>query len=473
MDNKIKLSWESPFPGSIDYLELSIADGKGYSETIYLPSASQEYLFQNGKHGEMYTFSLKTRFKDGTDGEEFIEESLFLDFSQLPDLPLITINTADGIDPTYDDTIKEKATFPGETITNNEYVTGSMLFIQNGQSSLLSKVKIKIRGNSSSALNVKKSYKIVLDDPMDLLGLGNEFADREWILLCTGDNLNTYIGEYLADLCGAEWAPKMRFINVNINNDWKGLYLLIESVKRSPVRCDVDSTGYLFESDAYWWNSDGKYFTTKHSKPIGFTFKYPKVENDKDTKVILLKNYMEEFENYLYTGDEHFGEYIDVDTFVSWIMVRDILGDFDILGSNRYYYKYDFDPLNPVSSKLKMGPLWDFDACFVNSEDYSSQHSISNGGLYFGELFKYELFYDAYLEKWDEIEDNLLLETENLLTNLYNEQGNALEESRILDAARYRRQPDSVKDEISRKMEYLEIQINWMNNMLRLSEAEE
>lgn len=472
VDREIKISWENPQTIFIDHIELSIYDrNEDNLSSIYLPASCHEFSFHNGIHGELYIFSLKAKFKDGTYGQEFLGERLYLEFEQLPDLPIISINTVGGTAPTHDIAIKEDELWLGESIVNNEFVAGSMYFLQNGQNDISSKLKIRVRGNTSAVFTEKKSYKIVLDDPLDLLGWGSEFADREWILLNTGADLKTYIGGYLANLCGMEWTPRMRFVNVMLNNDWKGIYLLIESVKRGNARCNISQTGYLFESDAYWWNSEGIYFQTQYTpaaQPVGFTFKYPKVKSSEDQEVIRLKKYMEEFENYLYAGDEQFWEYIDIDSFVSWILVRDIMGDIDGAGSNIYYNIYALNTSNPTASKLKMGPLWDFDASFIaEPEAFSKQHrTASVGGLYFAELFKYELFNEAYCLKWNEVKNGLVPGLENMLAVLYDEQGDALEESRILDGSRYIRRNQTAESEILDRIQWICDKEDWMNGVL-------
>lgn len=477
MDNEVRLSWECPRFSSIDHLELSVykTTGEPYSDPIILPRSCQEYYFQDGHHGKAYIFSLTAIFRDGTCGQQFASKCIFLDYDQLPDLPIISIITADGTVPTYE-VVSNGPTAIG--IANNDYVPGSMVFSQNAQTSFVSKVKIRVRGNTSSALSIKKSYKIVLEDPLDLLELGNEYADKEWILLGSGaSQLNTYIGNYLAGLCGAEWVPKTRFVNVILNNEWIGHYLLIESVKRSTARCNISSDGYLFECDAYWWNSGDKYFKTDcleidSADKLGFTFKYPPIKDSDDIKAVLLKKYMEEFETKLYTGNENFWEYMDIESFVAWIMVWDLMGGTDAIGSNMYYYIYDLDPSDPTSNKLKMGPLWDFDGSFPEYADaYAIQHNYETpSGLYFNELFNYEQFNIAYRDKWNQIKDRLVPELRDTLMDLYNEQGQQLNESRTLDGLRNNYHPLTLEDEISDRLLWFETKRNWMENTLCFTE---
>lgn len=480
MDKGIKLSWISPPFSSIDHIELSVSytTGELLFQPIVLPRSCQEYHFKDGCHGAAYIFSITAIYKDGTSGQQFSSNGLFIDYSQLPDLPVISITTAGGTPPAYEIVADESSIPEGISITNNEYIAGNMSLFQDGQTSSAVRMKICVRGNTSSALNIKKSYKIVLDEPLDLLGLGSEYADKEWVLLGSGGSqLNTYIGQYLAGLCGAEWAPRMKFVNLMLNNEWIGHYVLIESVKRSAVRCDISPGGYLFEYDAYWWNSEEKYFKTNCLQidpafKLGFTLKYPTVKSSTDHKVILLKEYMETFETCLYTGNEHFWDYMDMDSFVTWIMVWDLMGGTDAMGSNMYYYIYDLDPSNPTSAKLKMGPLWDFDGSFPENPDtYSIQHTLSSpSGLYFSELFTYEPFNTAYYTKWNQVKSSIFTELEYALLDLCGAQGPALNESRILDGIKNNYYPLTVEEETAARLAWFKAKAQWLDNMLYTTE---
>lgn len=250
----------------------------------------------------------------------------------------------------------------GATLANAEYLPGEMVMSGRGIKRISMPINIRVRGNTSSIVQDKKSYKILLNDTYDLLGRDSGYSCKEWVLLNNGRNLNTYIGNYVGVLCEMEWQPQMIFVNVMLNGDWKGCYCLTEAVTLESACGLISETGYIFENDAYWWNSEGAYFKTeKQIYQLGYTFKYPKIRNKDEAVALALKNYMQEFEDRILSGDVSYQHYIDEESYISWILARDIIGNGGGGGSNMYFYKYDFDVNNPTSSKVKMGTLWNFD----------------------------------------------------------------------------------------------------------------
>ena len=114
---------------------------------------------------------------------------------------------------------------------------------------------IKIRGNTS-AYDEKKPYKIKLQKKADLLlrGEDNIYKDKNWLLI-KDETLNAKMGFKLNELLGFEWTPQYRYVNLVINGNYKGVYMLVEAITRNnKCRLCVDDDGYIFEYDAYWWN---------------------------------------------------------------------------------------------------------------------------------------------------------------------------------------------------------------------------
>jgi hypothetical protein len=420
------------------------------------------FRFEDGNHGTLYTVSVVAKFKDGTYGENYEKQTLFLDYDQLPDLPLLTIETVDGQEPSYSIADKPDETLLGDTLTDNDYVDASLELTKAGDASRTLQVQIKVRGNTSSARYDKKSYKLQFDKAVDLLGNGTK--RKEWALL-KGADLNTYLGCYIGELCGMEWQPKMTFVNVMINGDWKGCYCLMEPVNKETAGEYVSTTGYIFENDAYWWNTDGIYFKTEAQiYQLGYTFKYPKINKSNDTRIAKLQQYMQEFENYILAGDQLYQNYIDEDSFAAWILARDILGTLDSAGSNMCFYIEDFDATDGISNKIKMGPLWDHDSIFQTEGMWSKcrEGAVS----YFPQLFEQESFYNAYVTQWDELSPDLVEKVKDHMDELYSEQDNAIDESWTLDAARWSTENPTLSERMTQALTWFETRRDWMNQEL-------
>lgn len=468
-DGAIRIKWNSLDWITYDYVTVRIEDDNGIVQEKDLSSIIKETAYENGEHGKVYTVSVSAHHRDGSLGENIVGKTLFIENDQLPDIPLMTINTYSGNDPTYDEAEIPDDVMGGAMI-NNEYLSGEMVMSGGGIESVSMGVDIRVRGNTSSVLNDKKSYKIKLENRCDLLGRNKgEYSCKEWVLLNNGVNLKTYIGDYVGALCGMDWQPQMMFVNVILNGDWKGCYCLTEAVSLESSYGLVSETGYIFENDAYWWNSDDLYFKLDNQQyQFGYTFKYPKISNKDEKAVWLLQNYMQEFENRILSGDVSYQDYIDEKSYSSWILARDIMGNADSGGSNMYFYKYDFDENDPTSSKVKMGPLWDFDAAFKMDDDWSTCRNISC----LPQLFEQDSFVDKYTETWEEISPSLYDDIEMLLIDLDESYGEDIEASWRLDGNRWGREMVSFHEQKEQALDWFSQRVIWMNNSLQISQAE-
>ena len=84
-----------------------------------------------------------------------------------------------------------------------------------------------------------------------------------------------------------------------INDDYKGVYILSETIKQSKGRINVNKeTGYIIERDTYWWN-ESIYFETWGGQ---FTFKYPESDEVTEAQVDYIKNVILSAEDSMWLG---------------------------------------------------------------------------------------------------------------------------------------------------------------------------
>ena len=204
-------------------------------------------------------------------------------------LTLVNITTDGGVEPTCE-YVSHPEGCNGAGIKNATKVPGNLI-IMKGEEILYSSgpykkdesgMTVKIRGNTS-AYPTKKPYKIKLEKKKDLLHRGDEsrYKDKEWLLL-KYDDLKSMAGFFVNQYLGIQWTPAYEFVNVVINGNYRGLYMLTEAVKRNDsCRLNVAKDGYVIEYDAYWWNEEVS-FTGGWNYSMQYTFKYP--ESDEVTK---------------------------------------------------------------------------------------------------------------------------------------------------------------------------------------------
>ena len=318
-------------------------------------------------------------------------------------LAVLEIETVNGEMPVY-----EGATPPdgvkGYAIKNATKVPGRLRMLKGGKVLYdsedyledVSGMTIRIRGNTT-AWAKKKPYKIKLQKKADLLLRGDDakYSDKDWLLILD-ESLSAKTGFKLNELCGMQWTPAYEYVNLILNGEYKGLYMLCESVKRnSRCRLNVDKTGFIFEFDAYWWNENVYVESTLKRHPMNYTFKYPDENEFTEDSRAYFTEMIHQVESSVKDGT--YADYIDVNSFVTWLLAQDILGNMDAGGSNFYLSKFD----NSDQTKVAFALLWDFDMIFVCQEQWGSVHEYR--WFFYEYLLSNEAFIKAYVAKWQEI----------------------------------------------------------------------
>ena len=410
----------------------------------------------------MYAASNRRASEDTAGIEEVFSEP------ETAGLPLIRIWTDDGERPAFSKAVKPEGLLGG-TITDNKYEKGRCT-IENVSSMphFASKMKIKVRGNTTAASAKKDGklpYKLVLDLPGDLFEDG--MTETSFVLLAdAGANLKTWLGLHIGELCGIEWTLRSRYVNLELNNEYQGIYLLTEDKDGSSLQGHVGDGGFLIESDAYWWNGDVSFHSDYLSEQMGYTVKYPEITDKTDSRLTEIEAYMEKVAKNILLGDL---EDIDLRTFCAWIIAQDILDENDAAGSNIYYYLYDLSGGEESADHLKMGPLWDFDDAFGRNSDPDTEnwsYFRYFRSTYFPDLIQNAEFYEMYCSRMDEICASLYDSCSLLLTSLCDELEGQINESREADANRWGKSWTPVRKEAEERLQWLSDRIAWIESQI-------
>lgn len=242
-----------------------------------------------------------------------------------------------------------------------------------------SSAMVRIRGNSSRRFD-KSSYLIRFVDEK-----GNESKERimgmdkhdEWALY--GPYLDkSLIRNYMWMNISGEimgYAPNVRFCEVFVDEEYRGLYVMMETIARSESRVNINgyergspSTSYIVRLDGFENNEKSienfTYYTFNTEYETGISILYP-------GKTILteeIKKYVEsdisKFEKALYSydwKDKNLGyrAHIDVNSFVDYYILQEFLLNNDMCSRSTYLYK-------DIRGKLVMGPVWDYNNVLNN-----------------------------------------------------------------------------------------------------------
>ena len=259
-------------------------------------------------------------------------------------------------------------------------------------------VGIEFRGSSSQALFDKKSYGLELwdSDGNDIDASIFGFPEEEdWILYGPYSDKslirNVLIYELSNDI--GRYAARTKLCDLYINDDAQGTYVFMEKLKRDKSRIDISKLGpeeitgeditggYILKIDKTTGNGGGtgtyslfNSFPSRYdvdgnetfSTQTHFQYEYPKAENIVEPQKQYIRSYISDFEDALASDDyadpmDGYAAYIEVESFVDYFILNEFAHNPDAYRLSTYLYK-------DKNEKLSMGPIWDFNIAFGNSD---------------------------------------------------------------------------------------------------------
>jgi hypothetical protein len=312
-------------------------------------------------------------------------------------LPVISINThGQGIP----DAIKMMATMK---VVNNG--PGKLNDVTDPGTDYSDSIGIELHGQSSLSFP-KQPYSIelrknsIIDSYVSLLGMP---ANSDWLLIANYSDktlLRNALTYYYGAKIGNGWQPRFRFCVVYLNDEYRGIYMLTEKIKRDSSRVnistlrEIDNTGdevtggYILKVDKTWDLTQDEYFTTypgimyPNSRNYNFSYVYPKYDRITVQQKSYIRSFLTQFENILngYNFKDPvngYKKYVDIGSFADYQIMEELSNNVDGYRYSTFFHK-DKDT---KGNKLHAGPLWDFDLCYGN-EDYYQNCWVTYGWLY-------------------------------------------------------------------------------------------
>ena len=388
-------------------------------------------------------------------------------------LPIVKIKTNQVVGPAMD---------------KSSYVEGSLEIIGDGNFEGLEETNMKIKGRGNStwwictdasagAVVGKCPYQVKFGDKTSVLGMPE---DKKWVLLAEKSDksmIRNKIARYIGELSDLEYTPNAEYVELFINEDYQGTYLIGQKVEESSNRVDIGDDGYLIEIDTDANNridSDDIIFkptiwSSIHTDGV-FNIKDPDIDYGSD-EFHLIENYINEFESVLYSNNFNspgsgYESYIDVDSLIDWFLINEIAKTVDARWYSSIYFSYI------PGEKIKMGPIWDFDLSYGNlnysDAQYTSEFYIKQNNwidkLYQDEVFveKVKIRYSYYHSKLDDIKNKI----DEFAKYIDKSQKANFERWNILGVYVW---PNPVYDltyeeEVERLKNWIEERMNWLNS---------
>ena len=348
--------------GSTDYTVEPIVDVAGAKVSAPVVRRVGYYLVCWTLNGQEYEFTVMP-------DEDIV---LVAEWMELTNLPAMFIDLSD----------KNGNTIPLSSVTRETYVNSTITLTNTDEQFELNALKAEFKGRGNGSWTDipydKKGYKIKFDKKQSLFG---REKNKHWVILaCANFDDVTMSRNYLAYnmaneiFDGIEYTTAAHWLDVYINGEYRGVYLLCEHVRVGDGRVDIESeygvndTGYLIEYDAYATGKEGVDYFRVDGLKYPFTIHSPDPEDrEADTngavsearfmvQIAFIKNYVAKVVQAALSGDyKTFSELADTDSFVDMYILHELFKNTDTGYSSFYMYK-------KPSGKLYAGPAWDFDA---------------------------------------------------------------------------------------------------------------
>ncbi|MBE6924357.1 MAG: hypothetical protein E7466_03855 [Ruminococcaceae bacterium] len=214
---------------------------------------------------------------------------------------------------------------------------------------------LKGRGNTTWGYH-KKPYCLQLSGEANLLGLG---ISTEWVLLANaadGSNINNKLIYDLAKQTGLPWTPQCEYVDVYLNGEYSGLYLLSEKVDVGNLEDDSNSDSFLCEFRKPENNQDFSYCISTSQGRTALIMEPRKIDNERKAQIEAL---VEKMERELLSGsDLTQSPLIDLDSWVRKYILDEIASNVDSDRASCFFFYAD--------GKFYAGPIWDYDKGFGN-----------------------------------------------------------------------------------------------------------
>ena len=296
----------------------------------------------------------------------YVAEMLNIENIKATNLPIVRINTKDGL-----------------SVTSKENWKDAKMEISNAadESWNFDDIEIEIRGRGNTTWSQpKKPYAIKLGKKQQICGMPKH---KRWVLIANYlDNsfMKNEVAFYLSEQLGMDYTVRGEFVNLVLNDKYIGLYWLGEQIKVDENRVGIDEEkDYLVEMDVYY---DETWKFKSEIKNLPYMIK-----NDDDMSQEKLDSLMGDInalERALYGEEEiNLEDYIDVDSFAKFYIVNEIMGNGELNHPKSSYFTF-----NSSTKILSAGPVWDFDWAGASS---SGSLKINNS-IYYDELFTHSEF---------------------------------------------------------------------------------
>lgn len=336
-------------------------------------------------------------------------------------LPFLSISTENG----------------AEIVSKEDYLPARFtLKSEDGQVLLGDTTEIRGHGNTTWTDMPKKPFRMKLTNSSSLLGMP---ANKHWVLLANYSDKTLVRNDLVFQLSqwmGMEYTPRSKFVDVELNTVYQGIYQLTEHIRISPDRVNIPALkvgdtapdritgGYLLEVDH---TRDEVFCIDSAMTVMTFCLKDPEtlLEAGWEAQRAYIEGYIAQTDEALFSNNFTdpvlgYAAYIDIDSAVNWYLVNEIVKNPD---ADMRHSVFLFKKRN---GKLTFGPVWDFDLAIGNNTLYDCDKTDGwyvREGPWYNRMFEDPAFVGKVKAKWAQLKatgrlDDLLEHLDHQTLNL-------------------------------------------------------
>jgi hypothetical protein len=269
-------------------------------------------------------------------------------------------------------------------------------------------LQIKGRGNYTWKDFAKKPYRLKFDEKVKPLGMKKS---RHFVLMANADDnlafLRNTVGLQLSRMIGLAYTPWQEPVEVVLNGDYIGLYMLTEKIRvaknrvniveQADLATDPDSItgGWLFEIDNY--SEEGQVTITEgNGEKLRFTMHTPEELSSQQHNYIT--SLLTATDNAIYATDKSstaWEQLIDIESLACYYIVQEVMDDAESFHGSCFIHKQQGQ-----DTKLIFGPVWDFGNAFRRGFDKFIYQDSPFGQNWIGEIARYPRFQERVKELW-------------------------------------------------------------------------
>ena len=377
----------------------------------------------NIRPSEFGYYRCKVTYKDGTTATSATEHILgSYSRSFTSTIPVLVVNTGSKDFPScpvanetaskHADKMKKKLSVDVKILSDGKIVydrKARMAYRGSSSLNFLKKSYAFCPGDANCG-DAKKGADYVKTAKLNMLGIG-EAADKDWVLYAAAADPSMLRNRMVFETYQAmrnmgvteenkkEWGVKSRYVELIINGEYKGVYLMMDKITQNEKRVNVEwsvkdetKRGFILKFDktdiadrsvdypdgdekTFLSKYSGKYDITTYDAQVdqAFEIEYPEkgdIEDDGGNwyEVInFIKGMINEFETALSAGDyAKVQQYIDYESWADWFILSEYAKNVDAFRASCVFV-YD-------GTKLKATPLWDQELSFNNQSVYANRY---------------------------------------------------------------------------------------------------